>query len=230
MTASVWVQLLPTAAVLAAVRGEPAQWMTAHEQQRLQAMAAPARRDSFIAGHWQARQLAAQCLQIDAARIGLDAHPDGRPRLLVDALPAYLQLSLSHSGDHIALAVAGVAVGIDLELPRKPRDWLALARFAFSNAECTQLQSLDTPAQAALFQHYWALKEAHGKRSGAGLQPAQTRLFTAQPTQAESADACSWRVGEGALALCVAAGTAIIFDTKPTAAAQHWRFVATAGA
>jgi hypothetical protein len=37
-------------------------------------------------------------------------------------------------------------------------------------------------------------------------------------------------VGEGALALCVAAGTAIIFDTKPTAAAQHWRFVATAGA
>lgn len=230
MTGSVRVQLLPTAAVLAAVGGEPTQWMSAHEQQRLQAMAAPARRASFIAGHWQARQLAAQCLQIDVARIGLDAHPDGRPQLWVDALPAQIHLSLSHSGDHLALAVAEAAVGIDLELPRKPRNWLALARFAFSDAECAQLQSLDAHAQAALFQHYWALKEAQGKRSGAGLQPAQTRLFTAQPTQAASADACSWCVGEGALALCVAAGTPIIFDAKPTAAAQYWRFVASPGA
>ena len=63
MTAWVRVQLLHTTDVLADVPAEPSAWMTVHELQRLDAMSAPARRDSFVAGHWQARRLAAQALR-----------------------------------------------------------------------------------------------------------------------------------------------------------------------
>ena len=77
---------------------------------------------SFLAGHWLARRVTADWLQLDAARIALDRHPDGRPLLLVDDAPASLSISLSHSGDWLAIALATVPVGIDIELPRRLRD------------------------------------------------------------------------------------------------------------
>ncbi|MDE2406457.1 MAG: 4'-phosphopantetheinyl transferase superfamily protein [Xanthomonadaceae bacterium] len=227
MTARVRLQLLETAAVLDGSE-PPSQWMTVHELQCLQAMTAPARRESFIAGHWQARQLAAQWLQLAPARIGLDIHPDGRPRLLVDAQPSSLHLSLSHGGGHLALALSELPVGVDVEIPRKPRDLLALAGFSFSSEEVAQLRACDAQARGALFHHYWALKEARGKRSGEGLLPAQARRFSARPAIAASAEGCSWRVGEGALALCVAAGTRIDVDAQLPEPPRFWQFVTEA--
>ncbi len=221
MTAWVRVQLLHTTDVLADVPAEPSAWMTVHELQRLDAMSAPARRDSFVAGHWQARRLAAQALQVETIRIGMDAHPDGRPRLLLDAQPAPLQLSLSHGADCLALAVSEQPVGVDVELPRKRRDWLAVAGHVFSPDEIAQLHACEGEMRSALFHHYWALKEAHGKRSGQGLQLGQTRRFAACESAAPLAEAVSWGMGDGALALALQPGTRVLLEAAPMRMALH---------
>ena len=150
-------------------------WLGDDEVERLRAMTAPGRRRSFLAGHWQARRVAGEWLQVDAARIGLERHPDGRPLVLVDGEASPLSLSLSHSGDWLALALADVPVGIDIELPRRTRDYAALARFAFSPDEVARLQGLDDAVRGAEFHRLWTLKEARGKRSGEGLLPGQAR-------------------------------------------------------
>ncbi len=204
-------------------------WLSEHETQRLQAMRAQVRRDSFIAGHWQARQLAAQWLRVDVSRIGLGQHPDGRPQVHLDGDPAALHLSLSHSGDWLALALASVPVGVDIELPRKPRDWLALAQFVCSPSENARLVALPATERSALFHTLWTLKEARGKRNGEGLRPAQTRALTAQPCDVNVADAMSWTFAEGALALAVDAGTQLTLETPAIGQPSGWRCVAEPG-
>lgn len=182
-------------------------WLTDAEQRRLQAITAPARRASFLAGHWQARRQAGQWLGLAPDRIEWTADAQGRPRLCLagEALP--LHVSLSHSGDWLALALAEVPVGIDLELPRRARDWDALARFVFAPEECRRVQAApDEAARAALFHRLWALKEAQAKRSGAGLGARAARTVCAHPAQAADAEAWSWPCGDGALALAVAPG------------------------
>ena len=59
-------------------------WLSDDEAGRLQAMTSPVRRRSFLAGHWQARELAADWLQLETRRIALHRHEDGRPQLVVD--------------------------------------------------------------------------------------------------------------------------------------------------
>ena len=115
----IWLASLDDAADTAIDAG--VDWLSDDEATRLQAMTSDVRRRSFLAGHWQARVLAAGWLQVHARRIALHRHDDGRPCLSVDGDPSALSLSLSHSGDWLAIALATVPVGIDVELPRRPR-------------------------------------------------------------------------------------------------------------
>ncbi len=230
MSATVRVQLARIAGLAACAQADGLAWLTAAEQQRLQAISDGARRDSYLAGHWQVRQLAAQWLQLDAGRIALGAHVDGRPLLRVDGQPTPLHVSLSHSGEWLALALADAPVGVDIELPQRPRDWLALARFVFSPEERQQLQDVEDAARADVFHVLWTLKEARGKRGGEGLQPRAARSFTACSCEQENAEAVSWRVGNGALALALAlaAGAQIVLDAEAAAMSAHapsyWRY------
>ena len=137
----IWLASLDDAADTAIDAG--VDWLSDDEGTRLQAMTSDVRRRSFLAGHWQARVLAAGWLQVHARRIALHRHDDGRPCLSVDGDPSALSLSLSHSGDWLAIALATVPVGIDVELPRRPRDLQALARFTFSPEDpAAQLERL----------------------------------------------------------------------------------------
>lgn len=72
--------------------------------------------------------------------------------------------SLSHSGGHAALirAPLELRVGVDLELHR-PRDALAIARTAFSDAELRALEAAASPERERLFYAMWTVKEALGK-------------------------------------------------------------------
>ena len=201
-------------------------WLSADETHRLQAMTAPARRRSFLAGHWLARRVAADWLQLDAARIALDRHPDGRPLLLVDDAPASLSISLSHSGDWLAIALATVPVGIDIELPRRLRDLEALARFAFAPDEVERLQRAPQAQRSAIFHTLWTLKEARGKRSGEGLLPEQSRRINTLQSEAGEADALGWSFHDGALALAVDAGTEISVEGgEALGSPAFWRYV-----
>ena len=200
-------------------------WLTADETQRLQAMTAAARRRSFLAGHWLARRVTADWLQLDAARIALDRHPDGRPLLLVDDAPASLSISLSHSGDWLAIALATVPVGIDIELPRRLRDLEALARFAFAPDEVERLQRAPQTQRSAIFHTLWTLKEARGKRSGTGLLPGESRRVTSLPSDADTAEATSWAFGDGALSIAIDPGTRVeIVGGEGLRAPAYWRY------
>ena len=226
------LQLLRIGDVVAQAAAHADHWLTEAERKRLAAMRAQARRDSFIAGHWQARQLAAQQLGVAWQRITLHTHPDGRPRLCADASDAPLQLSISHSGDWLVLAVAEAAVGVDIELPRRTRNWDALAEFVCSPDELAYLQQQPAALKQAAFHQLWTLKEAHGKWSGEGLQPKQAQLLTAQPTGSAQADACTWLFAHGALAVCGPAASQWRVEGAAAIAAMvgapdYWRYVAS---
>lgn len=72
--------------------------------------------------------------------------------------------SLSHSHGFAALARAprDVAVGVDVEW-LAPRDFLSMARTAYSPAEADELESLDPAALPGRFYESWTLKEAFAK-------------------------------------------------------------------
>lgn len=88
-------------------------------------------------------------------------------RALLDAVPvgADRRSSLSHSHGHAALAVVAdsVAVGVDVEW-LAPRDFVAIANFAYAAAEAAHLATLGDPANVrATFYQFWTLKEAFAK-------------------------------------------------------------------
>lgn len=229
MSAAARLHLLPIASAAAEADAQGLDWLTKTERLRLQAITSPARRDTFLAGHWQARSLAAQWLQLDVRRIALDAHADGRPLLRVDDDAAPLHVSLSHSGDWLALALADAPVGVDVELPQRERDWNALARFVFSAEERQRVHDADDAARAEVFHALWTLKEARGKRSGEGLQPRAARAVTAEPAEAAGAEALSWAFGNGALALAMTPGTRLERIGEALGVPAYWRYAASAG-
>lgn len=220
------MHLLPAALAAAEASAQPQDWLTDAERWRLQAITSASRRDMFLAGHWQARALAAQWLQLDVRRIALDAYPDGRPLLRVDGDAAPLHLSLSHSGEWLALALADTPVGVDIELPRRVRDWRALARFVFSPEECERVDTAAEETRAEIFHALWTLKEAHGKRSGEGLQPRAARTVTARPADDTDAEALCWAMGAGAVALAMTPGTRLERAEGATGLPAYWRFAA----
>lgn len=219
------LQVLPVAAAAAEAVAQGTDWLTATEQRRLQAITLDARREAFLAGHWQARRAAAAWLQLEAGRIALERHPDGRPRLCVDGADVALQVSLSHSGEWLAVVLADAPVGVDIELPRRDRDWEALARFVFSPEELRRLRDGDAAARARLFHAFWTLKEARGKRSGEGLRPKAARAVTATACAPRHAEALSWAFGDGALAVALAPGMTVSVAGTALGEPVHWRYI-----
>ena len=72
--------------------------------------------------------------------------------------------SLSHSAEHAALLVAphGCRTGVDLEFNRS-REFLRLARFAFTEREVVALEAAPEEARPGLFYTLWTLKESFAK-------------------------------------------------------------------
>jgi hypothetical protein len=107
-----------------------------------------------------------------------------------------LSLSHSHGFAALALAPAGVAIGVDVE-------WLAdrafaeLAAIVFSPAESKLVVSLDEPARRRTFYELWTLKEACAKAFGLPLLDAlRTCRFVSGDLewQADLPAPGSWRV------------------------------------
>lgn len=144
---------LACAAPLAAVQaGLPAHadWLSAAEADRLRQFTRQARQRQFLAGRWLLRLLLREAGAPDA-RLGIDAR--GRP--VWPDRPA-VGLSLSHSGDWIAAAVADQGpLGLDIESTRCPRDIAGLSAFLGLPP--------DTDAQG--FYRHWTLGEAWLKAS-----------------------------------------------------------------
>ncbi|WP_146909555.1 4'-phosphopantetheinyl transferase family protein [Arenimonas daejeonensis] len=173
------------------------------------------------------RELAARSFGGEPGQWCWDDQAGPRPQLLRDGVRAWA--TLSHSGEHLAAAVASQPIGLDLELPRRPRDVMALARHMFAADEVSRLDETEAGVERERrFYMFWALKEARGKRGGEGLQATQARRISARPGAAGDAEACVWPLGDtGALAVAGWPGLRIQAHGLPTdISAAHWTYVA----
>lgn len=224
-TADCRIVLASLAEVEARLPGPGTAWLTAGEGLRLQGIVAALRRRQYLAGHWLLREMAGDALGGAPADWRFETDADPRPRLR-HADGRGLWASLSHSGEHLAAAIASAPVGLDLERPRKPRDYVAIARFLFSQEEADQVAAIaEGTARERVFHLFWALKEARGKRGGEGLQPSQARRVTARAADPFDAEAWHWDLDDGGcLALAAWPGVAIasLPATPPDSA---WRYL-----
>ncbi|MBR5908745.1 MAG: 4'-phosphopantetheinyl transferase superfamily protein, partial [Schwartzia sp.] len=78
-----------------------------------------------------------------------------------------LSLSISHSGNYIAVAVGEETIGVDVEKKRKAAP--AVAKRWFRLEENTLLESLSEAERSRLFFRLWTVKEAALKYAGEGL-------------------------------------------------------------
>jgi 4'-phosphopantetheinyl transferase len=158
------------------------------ERQRWSRFRQPADRGRYLAAHALARLLLGAYLDVPPAQVAFaracprcgQAH--GKPRLRTPA--AGLELSISHSGDRVAVAVArGVPVGVDVEQVRPDRHDTAMVGLALSAPEQEALEALPPPARPAALLSYWVRKEALLKATGDGLGVAPDRLTVTPPDQ-----------------------------------------------
>ncbi|MFF8830062.1 4'-phosphopantetheinyl transferase family protein [Streptomyces sp. NPDC015131] len=154
-----------------------------------------ARHDAFVRDRDRALYLTAHALlrQAVAAQLGTGAgevrftlecrhcdrpEPHGKPAVAGSAL----EVSLSHSGDRVAVAVSLAGpVGVDLEEAAGDGRAAELAPVVLSAAERTALEALPVGERAAGFTRYWARKEAVLKATGDGLMVEPARLTVSAP-------------------------------------------------
>jgi 4'-phosphopantetheinyl transferase len=99
--------------------------------------------------------------------------PHGRPELPGSSM----QVSVSHSGHRVAVAVsARSAVGVDVEAPRARALSRSLLRRALTGAEQEYLLGLSEDRRKREFLRAWTAKEAILKATGQGLHGGLDRL------------------------------------------------------
>lgn len=142
--------------------------------------------------------------------------PHGKPALAGDPAPR-LRFNLSHSADTALIALArDREVGIDVELPRRAVDHVAIARRILGNAEATRLQALDPQQREREFLRAWVRWEAVLKCRGTGIGGAASEAVAEDDPWLRELDFES----PGAAALAVAGGPAAVrcFRWPPAAA------------
>lgn len=135
----------------------------AEEQARYRAFAAKRRRALWLAG--RALLLAGLVRVVkDVAPQSLRTAESGGVRYGADG-PC---LSLTHSRELVAIALADAPVGVDLEWPA-PRSLIAQASRVFSATEARALDVLAEDERRESFYILWTLKEAACKAAGLSL-------------------------------------------------------------
>jgi 4'-phosphopantetheinyl transferase len=192
-------------------------WLLPQESERLAGIVAPKRREQFLAARWQMRQLLAQAVGGTPRDWALTARPDAPPA--VEGQPQW-HLSISHSGEWIACAVAHGPIGLDLEAPRRQRDIPGLVSLSCTPGEQRMFEGLGQQEREALFYELWTVKESWLKRRGEWIAPRRLAQLDAQPQQ--GGEARTWRTEEWSLALCAEAKRVHWWSREP-GTARTWR-------
>ncbi len=115
------------------------------------------------------RALVGRYLQREPGALSFAAGEHGKPELLEEEL----SFNLSHSVGLALYAFTSTgAVGVDVELARRPLDELALAARTFGPAEARRLEGLDPPLRKREFLRMWVRREAELKCRGTGFAGA----------------------------------------------------------
>jgi 4'-phosphopantetheinyl transferase len=121
--------------------------------------------------------------------------PHGRPEL--PGVP--LQVSVSHAGDRVAVAVTDRGtVGVDVEAPRTRELSRALLRRALTAAEQEYVLGVSEDRRRSEFLRAWTAKEAILKATGQGLHGGPDQLdldLTGRPVRLRSWAGSTHRAG-----------------------------------
>jgi 4'-phosphopantetheinyl transferase len=145
-------------------------------------------RERFLVGCVLAKAALARYAGLRPADVRFDRtcsqcrKPHGKP-----AFAGYgLGHSVAHSGDLVAVAVAGYPVGVDVEqLDGRPHplggdgDPEALGRLVLSAAEQAALATMPSSGRARAFLVAWTRKEAVTKATGDGMRAAFSEVVVA---------------------------------------------------
>jgi 4'-phosphopantetheinyl transferase len=181
---------------LAASAPDPRELLSAEERERSDRFVRPedgarwARARAFLRG------LLAIYIEVDPRTLRFAEGLHGKPQLAgdpggmagaADAPQApQLRFNLSHSGAIALIAVAlGREVGVDVELPRRAVDHVAIARRVLGEAEAQWLAALDPAAREREFLRAWVRWEAVLKYHGTGIGGAEQPHADADPWVAE---------------------------------------------
>lgn len=158
------------------------------ELSRIEGLVRDADRRRYLVTHALARLAVATALEVPPDDVVFDrscircGEPHGKPR--VRRPDCALDLSLSHSGDRVAVAIsAGGAVGVDVELVDRSLNPSELAPMILSAQETVELLRLAPHERPRGLLRYWTRKEAVLKATGHGLSVAPTTLTVSAPDQ-----------------------------------------------
>jgi 4'-phosphopantetheinyl transferase len=153
---------------------------------------------AFAAAHAGLRALLGPIVRRGPQALRFAAGVNGKPFLDHTGRYAALQFSISHTRGCVAIAVAGCAVGIDVEQRREISDLMAVARTAFAPEGHAALAARSArPARTALFYRYWTLGEAFIKATGEGItQDLASFAFTEEGAPALTRVTAGWGPGE----------------------------------
>jgi 4'-phosphopantetheinyl transferase len=155
--------------------------LDAHERARHARFRAAADRDRYVVAHALVRLVVGAAAGVPPAGVefalrcrgcerGTDPRPEPHGKPYPVGAAAGVQVSLSHSGERVVVALArGVEVGVDVETVADARDIEGLAGFALTAAERADLEALPVADRTGAFFGYWARKEALLKATGDGL-------------------------------------------------------------
>ena len=140
------------------------------ERGRLAAYVRDEDRARFLLGCTMVRRLVAERFSLPAANVRLDRTcPDcGKPHGRVRA--EGVELSVTHSGDLVGVAIGDHPVGLDVEKINPDLDIDGVARMSLSPEELNELERYDGIDKARRFTQYWTRKEAVVKATGDGLR------------------------------------------------------------
>lgn len=145
------------------------------ELARLHRTSHPAAREHFRRGRLTVRSVLAVTLGCHPRQVPISVGADGKPE--TDGV----HFNVSHTAGLVAVAVAGVPIGIDVESPDPRRDVVGLVNRYFATEEREQFAGLAEPLRRPAFLRGWTCKEALLKGIGSGVRDLQNCAVCLDP-------------------------------------------------
>ena len=123
-------------------------------------------RRRFIAAHGFLREVLARETKREARALSYEFGPNGKPRVIGSAL----HFNLTHTGEHVVLAVGESELGLDAEEIRASRVDGPLAERVMTAEEFETWSQATRDDRVNAFFRLWSAKECVMKATGRGMQ------------------------------------------------------------